>query len=67
MNTLCDYALVYAFANDDRQVGIEAVVEVMQGRKIGGINRQIIETEDMELAHSYVLRKTGLDLGLQWI
>jgi general secretion pathway protein A len=63
INTLCDYALVYGFANSKKQVGIEAVIEVAKGRKIGGINRQKIETEDMAIARSYVQRATGWDIA----
>ena len=65
MNTLCDYALVYGFATGEHQIGIEAVIEVAKGRRIGGINRQPIETEGMSIARNYVLQKTGYDLALQ--
>lgn len=64
MNTLCDYALVYGFATGEHQIGIEAVIEVAKGRRIGGINRQPIETEGMSIARNYVLQKTGYDLAL---
>ena len=35
INTLCDQALVYAFAMDERRVFAEAIREVSQGRRIG--------------------------------
>jgi len=63
INTLCDYALVYGFANGDDQIGIDAVFEVARGRKIGGVNRQKGDAEDMEIARSYVQRATGLDIA----
>lgn len=64
INTLCDYALVYGFATGDKHIGIDAVIEVAKGRRIGGINRQSIETEGMAIARSYVLKTTGHDLAV---
>lgn len=64
MNTLCDYALVYGFANGDEHVAIDAVLAVAKGRKIGGLNHQKIETDDMAIARSFVLKTTGYDLSI---
>jgi len=67
MNTLCDYALVYGFARGEEKIGINAILEVSKGQKIGGINRVREETEDLEIARRYILNTTGCDIGLTYI
>ena len=38
INTLCDYALLYGFANGTDKISFKALLESAQGRRIGGIN-----------------------------
>ncbi|MDX1539763.1 MAG: AAA family ATPase [Geminicoccaceae bacterium] len=38
VNSLCDLALVYAFAEERQEVGIEAVIEISQIRAQGGLD-----------------------------
>jgi general secretion pathway protein A len=63
VNTLCDYALLYGFSTGEDRIGIDAIFEVARGRKIGGINRQKGELEDLEIARSFIQRATGRDIA----
>jgi general secretion pathway protein A len=63
INTLCDYALLYGFSMGESKIGIDAVFEVARGRKIGGINRQKGELEDLEIARSFIQGATGRDIA----
>lgn len=57
INTLCDYALVHAYALDKKQVDRDIALSVMKGRKIGGINRHAQDTEDASRLHDEFKRQ----------
>jgi type II secretory pathway predicted ATPase ExeA len=38
INTLCDYALLYGFANGQTKISFKSLLESAQGRRLGGIN-----------------------------
>jgi type II secretory pathway predicted ATPase ExeA len=38
INTLCDYALLYGFANGQAKISFKSLLESAQGRRLGGIN-----------------------------
>lgn len=63
INTLCDYALVYAFAAGSEAVTIKEITEVMKGRKIGGVNRFIKNQDKIENIRQVVMEEKGIDLG----
>jgi general secretion pathway protein A len=61
INTLCDYALVHAYALDKQQVDREIALSVLKGRKIGGINRHAQESSDALRLHDE-FKQQGLDI-----
>lgn len=61
INTLCDYALVHAYALDKPQVDREIALSVLKGRKIGGINRHAQIAPDAEQLYEE-FRQQGLDI-----
>ena len=73
INNVCDLALVFAFANDDKEIGWKTIVEVINERKTGGIRRfkdkhcpepdlmqKVAEAEKLRRA---ILEKTGVDIS----
>lgn len=64
INTLCDYALLYAFSVGEDRIGMAAVREISKGRKIGGVNRHKSFDEDLDIARSFVLSSSGIDLAI---
>lgn len=63
VNTLCDYALVHAYAEGKHKVDLETALSVKQGRKIGGINRFVTNVDAVEYVRQSVLRSAGIDLA----
>jgi type II secretory pathway predicted ATPase ExeA len=63
VNTLCDYALVHAYAADKQTVDFGVAVEVKKGRKIGGINRFVKDQEQVESVRRELLAEEGVDLA----
>lgn len=64
INTLCDYALVHAYALEQVTVDIQIALEVVKGRKIGGINRFITIEEETEKVREDIKASTGLDIAV---
>lgn len=73
INNICDLAMVFAFANDTKEIGWKTIVEVINERKTGGINRfrgkhcpepdlmqKVAEAEKLRRA---ILEKTGVDIS----
>jgi general secretion pathway protein A len=61
INTLCDYALVHAYALDKPQVDRDIAFSVLKGRKIGGINRHAELTPDaIQLFEEF--KQQGMDI-----
>jgi general secretion pathway protein A len=63
INTLCDYALVHAYALDKTKVDLGVALEVVKGKRIGGIERVKEKNEDMEQARRTLYQATGIDLA----
>ncbi|MCP3672230.1 MAG: general secretion pathway protein, partial [Gammaproteobacteria bacterium] len=63
VNTLCDYALVHAYAMDKPVVGLEVALEVKKGRRIGGFNRFIKNVEEVERVRQSLVESKGVDLA----
>lgn len=64
INTLCDYALLYAFSRAETQVGINALMEVAKGRRLGGINSHRKDFEELERARAFIKDTTGVDISI---
>jgi len=63
VNTLCDYALVHAYASDKKTVDLEIAISLMKGRKIGGVNRFTKNIDEVERVRQQVLADQGVDLA----
>ena len=63
INTLCDFALVHAYALGVDRVNHKIALEVVKGRKIGGVNRFSKNQQQLDLARDRVLEAVGLDLS----
>ena len=66
INVLCDYALVYAFAEDKRQIDAQLVYEVIRDKLHGGLfpMRGEEDQEAKQIRH-YLVRKLGLDISIK--
>ena len=65
INTLCDYALVYAYGNDMKTVTGEIIKGVVSGRRVGGIARGDNVTEEVLQAQQQLWERYGIELGPQ--
>ncbi|PKM10390.1 MAG: general secretion pathway protein [Gammaproteobacteria bacterium HGW-Gammaproteobacteria-3] len=73
INNVCDLALVFAFANDDKDIGWKTIVEVINERKTGGIRRftdkhcpepdLMQKVAEAEKLRRELLDKTGVDIS----
>lgn len=63
INTLCDFALVYAFADDRRKIDLNLIMEVIRDKHKGGIFPMITQ-ENIEQSEIRQLIKTtkGVDI-----
>lgn len=64
INTLCDYALVHAYALEIDTVDLEIAMEVVKGRKIGGVNRFVTIHSEIEKVREDLKASTGLDIAV---
>ena len=64
VNTLCDYSLVHGYAHDRKTIDMNIVLEVVKGRKIGGINRFVKNVDEVESIRQNVLAESGVDLAV---
>ena len=62
INTLCDFALVHAYAMELANVNYEVALEVVRGRQIGGVNRFSKNIEQKEFVREKVLKAINVDL-----
>ena len=62
INTLCDSALVYAYAKDETCVSTDTILEVVKDRKISGINRFAQHGQAAEEIRQWVFDKVGVEL-----
>jgi len=63
INTLCDFALVHAYAMALQTINHTVALEVVRGRTIGGVNRFTNNEEQLKLVRERVLDAVGLDLA----
>jgi general secretion pathway protein A len=63
INTLCDFALVHAYAMGLQTINHTVALEVVSGRTIGGVNRFTNNEEQLKLVRERVLDAVGLDLA----
>ena len=63
INTLCDFALVHAYAMGLQTINHSIALEVVRGRTIGGVNRFTNNEEQLKLVRERVLDAVGLDLA----
>ena len=63
INTLCDFALVHAYAMGLQTINHTIALEVVRGRTIGGVNRFTNNEEQLKLVRERVLDAVGLDLA----
>ena len=64
INTLCDFALVHTYALGVNNVSYKVALEVVRGRKIGGVNRFSNNQQQLSLVRDRVLDAVGLDLAI---
>ncbi len=64
INTLCDFALVYAYADEIDQIGAKMVLEVVRDKQQGGIFPMRVE-EDEEAARIRTQLKRKLNLEIK--
>lgn len=63
INTLCDFALVHAYAKEVRTIDLEVALEVVKGRTIGGVNRFSNNKAELDLVNTRVYEAIGLNLA----
>lgn len=63
INTLCDFALVHAYAKDLKMIDYHTALEVVRGRTIGGINRFTNNEQQLSLVRDKVINAVGIDLA----
>lgn len=63
VNTLCDYALVHAYASEKTMVDLDIIVAVVQGRKIGGINHHVTDSKAVDQVKQELIVSCGVDLS----
>ncbi len=63
INTLCDYALLHAYALGTDQVNLDVALEVIRGKEIGGVNRQVGKSEEAEKVRNMLKKLTGVDIA----
>lgn len=62
INTLCDTALAYAYAKDETNIGVNTIIEVVNDRRVSGINRFANQVDVMKKIQRYIAKKTGIQL-----
>lgn len=63
INTLCDYALVYGFAQNTQRINFKAILESAKGRRIGGINHHARNNPAIREIESSISAECGIDLN----
>ncbi len=73
INNICDLALVFAFAGDERQITWRTIVEVINERKTGGIKRfrdkqtvgseLLVKATESEKLRQAIIERTGIDIA----
>lgn len=63
INTLCDHALVLAYANGQYRVGFETALDTVRQKRIGGVQRIAEPTRDAEETRKVLKVSTGIDIA----
>jgi len=65
INILCDYALIYGFAEEKNQIGLSLMLDVIQDKKKGGIfPNQIPDNQEAGDMRSQIKKKVNVDISL---
>jgi len=62
INTLCDHALVVAYANNRKTVDFETALDAVRQKRIGGVERFRKRTEEAENTKQVIQAATGIDI-----
>lgn len=62
VNTLCDQAMVYAYAAQLERIEVDLALEVIKGRRIGGLDRVRENAEELEKARHMLKQVVGVDI-----
>ncbi len=62
VNTLCDQALVHGYAAEVERIEVDLALEVIKGRRIGGLDRERENVEELEKARHLLKQVTGVDI-----
>ncbi len=65
INTICDMALVYAYADEAPRISKEIVLDAIRDRKVGGlvIRDDLHVNESAEKLRQQIIEKTGVDIA----
>ena len=65
INTICDMALVYGYADEAPTIGEDIILDAIRDRKVGGlvIRDDQIANKDAEKLRKQILKKTGVDIA----
>ena len=64
INNICDLSLVFTFADDEKQVTLQTVIDVVEEKKAGGIvPMSVTKGEDIETVRKAILESDKVDLG----
>ena len=62
INTLCEYALVHGYAAGKNRIDMDVALEVVKGRKIGGVNRFKKNANEVAKVREMLEKTTGVDI-----
>lgn len=62
VNTLCDFCLVHGYALGVTAINYEIVLEVVKGRKIGGVNRFSEDNDELIEVRKRIKEAVGIDV-----
>lgn len=65
INTICDYALVYAYGNDQAKVSAPVVCEVVAGRRVGGVARHHVINDEQRFAQRELSERYGIKVSFE--
>jgi len=65
INTICDMALVYGYADESERIRKELILDAIRDRKVGGlaIRDDLGINEEAEKLRQMVIEKTGIDIA----
>jgi type II secretory pathway predicted ATPase ExeA len=63
INNLCDYALAHTYAQNRKRVNLAIAMEVVKGRRIGGVNHHVKDKHEAQKVRELLLELTGTDIA----